>query len=179
MREQTVAERYALALYEIAAESQSLEQLGEELLRVAGLFESSEELRILCAHPRFDQAARKRVLNELLERLALGPSVKHFTLLLSDRGRLSAIPAIQRAYQGFIDRALGRARGVVTSAAPLNDEIRAELKSALDSLSERDVVLEERVDEALIGGLVVDLGGRVYDGSVRTRLEGIAQTLLA
>ena len=71
MREETIAERYALALYEIAAEADKLEQFNEELGRVAGLFESSSELQTLCAHPRFDQATRGRVLGELFERLAL------------------------------------------------------------------------------------------------------------
>lgn len=179
MREETIAERYALALYEIAAEADKLEQFNEELGRVAGLFESSDELRTLCAHPRFDQATRGRVLGELFERLALSPTVKHFTLLLSDRGRLRALPAILKAYQLFVDRALGRARGLVQSAAPLNDKIRAELKEALSALSGREVLLEEEVDASLIGGLVVALEGRSYDGSVRARLRGIAQTLRA
>jgi len=179
MREISIAERYAIALLDIAVEKKAVEKFGEELARVVKLFEDSRELRTVVTHPRVDLETRKRVLGELMARTMVNPTCQNFIYLLVDRKRISALKLIMERYAELVDKHLGRVRAEVTSARPLSAPERARLTAALSKTTGKQVVLAERVDPALIGGVITRMGGKVIDGSVRARLAALRARLTA
>lgn len=177
MREDTVAERYARALLEIGVERGTLESLGDELGRVSALFAQSEELRTLMKHPSFTTETRKGVLGELMERVIVSPTCRNFMLLLVDRGRISLVENIERVFGDLVDRHLGRVRATVTSAQPLSEPDRKRLERALSSATKKQVILDTQIDTSVIAGMVTEVDGRVFDGSVRTSLSKMGARL--
>lgn len=179
MREDTIAERYARALLEIGVERGTLDTLEDELGRVSNLFKLSDELRQLVRHPSFDAETRKNVLIELMERLILGPTCRHFVLLLVDRGRISMIEKITQVFSQLVDAHSGRVRAKVTVAQPLSDIDKKRLERSLAAATGKQVILEHHVDSSVIAGVVSEVDGRVFDGSVRTRLNTLGARLRA
>jgi F-type H+-transporting ATPase subunit delta len=174
----SVSRRYARALFSIGVDRGSFEQLGKELDAVADLLTGSAELRQALENPVFKGSEKRAVLQSLLPRVAPTPDVQKFVLLLLERRRLPAVPAIARAYREMADLHTGRVRAHVTSAQPLGP---AELERVRQSLARRtgkQVILEASVDPALIGGLVARVGDLVLDGSVRTQLGALRDRLL-
>jgi F-type H+-transporting ATPase subunit delta len=179
MREDTIAECYARALLEIGIERKSLDNLGTELDRVNQLFNQSEDLRVLARHPSFDVETRKKVLGELMERVIVGPTCRNFVFLLVDRGRISMINHITRVFGELVDAHLGRVRAKVTVAQPLSDIDKKRLERSLSTTTGKQVILEHSVDASVIAGVVTEVDGRVFDGSVRARLNTLGARLRA
>lgn len=179
MREITIAERYAIALIEIGAEKQNLDGLGQELNRALNLFKQSAELGTIMAHPRVSVDARKKVISELMSRVTIGPTCQNFVKLLIDRKRISLLSAIIDHYHHLVDVRLGRVRAEVISAAPLEDHEVNQLRDALGKHTGKEVIIERRVDDRLIGGVITRVDGKVIDGSLRARLSGLEDQLRA
>lgn len=177
MSNAVIHQRYAQALLAIGLEKKNFEQLGRELDRVAGLFERSGELRELMRNPKFNVEKRKEVLGDLLKRLMVSPLTRNFLFLLTDQNRIRSLLEITRAYHELTDDHSGRQRARVTVAAALTDAEVARLKSALQKMTGEQVVLEIKEDPAILGGVITRLGGKVYDGSVRTQLENMKQRI--
>jgi F-type H+-transporting ATPase subunit delta len=179
MRQDTIAERYARAFLDIGVDKGNLETLGAELARVDKLFQSSEELRVLVRHPSFDVETRKRVLDELMGRLVVSPTCRNFVFLLTDQGRISLISHIAEVFNILVDRHLGRVRAKVTVAQPLSDLNRGRLERALAASTGKQVIIDVEVDTVIIVGVITELDGQVFDGSVRTRLNSLGDRLRA
>ncbi len=176
MSSPAIAQRYARALLDIGLDRKNFEQLGRELDRVAGLYEA-RELRELFRNPKFGASARKEVLGELLRRLMVSPICRNFLLLLVDRGRIGALPAIAAAYHELADEHAGRMRARVTVAKRLSEPEAARLRTVLQKVTGRQVVVEQDEDPAILGGVIAHIGGKIYDGSVRTQLQTLKTEL--
>lgn len=179
MREDTIAERYARALLEIGVERGTLENLGNEINRVNKLFIQSEELRKLMVHPSFSVEVRKNVLGELMERVIVGPTCRNFMFLLLDRGRINILDSITKVFGQLVDKHLGRVRATVTVAKALSLPDKTRLERALGNNTGKKVLIETKVDPSIIAGVVTEVDGRVYDGSIRTSLKQIGSRLRA
>jgi F-type H+-transporting ATPase subunit delta len=118
------------------------------------------------------------VLQGLLPRIAPARQVQSLALLLLERGRIAALPAIARAYEEMCDQKLSRARARVCSAQPLDIASEAEIRKALERRTGKKILMTTEVDEALIGGVVAHVAGLVLDGSVASRLESLKNRLL-
>jgi F-type H+-transporting ATPase subunit delta len=177
VRAPIIAERYAEALLGIGLERKSVEQLGRELDRVAELFKQAPELRELFRNPKFDADVRKRVMGELLQRVLVSPTVRNFLNLLIDRHRIAHLEDITTAFHALADEKSGRIRAEVISARALGPAEQARLRTILQKVTGKQVVLDERQDPSIIGGVITRVGDRVYDGSVRSRLEGMRNRL--
>jgi F-type H+-transporting ATPase subunit delta len=173
-----VANRYARALYELGQEKGLSDLLGAELEALATTFATSSELRQTLENPVFKLSERRAVLEKLLPRLAPSRELKNFALLLLERGRIGALPAISRAYRAMVDTGLGRVRAVVTSAQPLDALTQAAVQRALEKRTGRKVLLSTVVDPGLIGGIIARVGDLVFDGSLRSRLDTLRARLL-
>ncbi|MFO0002631.1 MAG: ATP synthase F1 subunit delta [bacterium] len=114
----------------------------------------------------------------MLPGLGLHPHVASFLRLLLDKDRFAALADIAREYRALADAEAGRVRATVTTAAELTPATRDAVANALVRSTGKKVVLETRVDPALLGGLVAQVGGRVYDASLRTRLERLQLSLV-
>ena len=171
-----IGERYAKALLGIGVDSNSHEQMGRELTRVAALFEF-DAVKQLFANPKFDAATRKAVLGDFLAELTVSPTARNFLFLLVDRNRIANLPEIVDAYNQLCDDATGKVRAKVKVAKTLSDADMERLRAVLQTVSGRNVVVEQEVDPSLIGGVVTHLDGRVYDGSIKNQLETMRASL--
>lgn len=174
-----VARRYASAMIEVAAEAGAIERVGSDLDRFVALLAAGEgALRDALCTPVFTVEERERVLQTLMPRLDLHPLTRNLLLLANQKRRLPLIDAIARAYRDRADERAGRARVQVTTADPLTPPLEAEIRAAMERLTGKQVVLELQVDPSLIGGLVARVGSKVYDSSIRTRLQNLKLSLL-
>ena len=177
MREPTIAERYALALLDIGVDRGNFEQLGRELDRVKGLFNSAE-LSELFRNPKFDAETRKKVLAELLRRVMVSPVCRNFLFLLVDRARIALFPEIVDSYHALADEHAGRLRATVTVARRLSEPDAARLKTVLQKATGQAVLVEQVEDPSIIGGVITRIGGKIYDGSVRAQLDALRAGLV-
>lgn len=174
----SLSRRYAKALLSIGVESQTYDAIGKEIDRMATTITNSPELRAALSNPSFSGDKRRAVVEDLIKRLALSKPVRSFILLLLDKGRLDRLPVIARAYQGLVDEHANRVRATVTSPKALDPATADRIKKALEKQTGKTVVLEQKQDPSLLGGMTTQLGDTVYDGSVRTQLEQLRASLL-
>jgi F-type H+-transporting ATPase subunit delta len=172
-----LARRYARALLELASEQKQIERVGKDLAGLSAMWDASPELRELFGNPQFSVAARKGVLSELLARAGVSPIVRNTALYLADHNRVPALPHIARAFAALAERAEDAVRAEVTSAAPLSEAYYAQLQKALETATGMKVTIERKTDATLIAGVVTRVGDRVFDGSVRTRLAELKESL--
>jgi F-type H+-transporting ATPase subunit delta len=174
----SVARRYARALFDIGLDKTLYEVFGSELAALAATYEGSAELRQTLENPVFKLDQRRGILEKILPRVAPSQDVRSFALLLLERGRINALPAIARSYKELVDEKLGRLQATVTSAQPLDAATAASVQRALERRTGKKVVLSTSVDPTLIGGIVARVGDLVFDGSLKTRLEGLRTRIL-
>jgi F-type H+-transporting ATPase subunit delta len=173
----SLARRYARALFELARESGTVAAAGEELARAASTF-AEPTIASVVLNPGIAAAARRAMVGRVVDRLGMSATVGNLIRLLADRDRLRLLPDVVRAYEWFVDRELGRARVAIRSATALSDTQRTELEGLARRLTaSREVVASVAVDPDLLGGVVLDVGGTVYDGSVKTQLERLADRM--
>jgi F-type H+-transporting ATPase subunit delta len=172
-----LALRYAEALYELAAEKQALDGVERELGIVEETLAAHDELKTLIYHPQMPLAAKR----ETVERV-FGPQVseyvRNFLLLLVDKRRETALPAIIREYKVLANKARNIAEAEVTTARPLAEGDKQALAAKLSAVTGKTVVLNARVDDRIVGGVVVKIGDKLIDGSVVRQLEALRTALL-
>ncbi len=172
------ARRYARALFMLGSEQGDVEQLSRELDAVAATVKGSAELAKLLSDPVVSPADRKAVMTEVLTRLGVSPTARNAALLLTDRRRGALLPEVADALRVLGDEKAGKVQAEVTSAVPLGEGQYQRLTSVLEKLTGRKITLQRKVDPSLIGGVVTRIGDKVYDGSVRTRLEELRQAAM-
>lgn len=173
----SIARRYAKALMGIGTEDKQFERYGKDLEQFAVLLANKELLDTL-ENPSHLMSQRKAIVQDIITRMHPAKAVRSFVMLLMDRNRISALPSIAREYQALADAQAGRVRAKVTSAHKLELSMVAQIKGALAKKTGKKVILEQGTNPELIGGLVTQLGSIVYDGSIRTGLEQMRQSLL-
>jgi F-type H+-transporting ATPase subunit delta len=165
-----VAERYASALFDLARDSASIEKVEDELRTMAAAVEESEELRRLVQSPVFSADEQERAIGAVAEHLRIAGLTANFLRLVAKNRRLWALSHMIRALRRLAATHRGEVAAEVVSAHPLKNEQVAALKAALKEKIGKDVTLETRTNPALLGGLVVKVGSRMIDTSLRTRL---------
>jgi F-type H+-transporting ATPase subunit delta len=170
----SVARRYAKAVFALAQEAQALDFTGAELDRLATLA-ADPALAPMLANPLLSPAARRTIAQTLAEQLGLRPLTRNLLLLLADQQRLDHLAGIAAHYRRRLDDTFGRVRATIVSATALSAAQQAQLTDTLAQASGKQVLVTARVDPALLGGVVVDMDGTVYDGSVRTQLVRLAR----
>ncbi|NBD10318.1 ATP synthase F1 subunit delta [Corallococcus silvisoli] len=175
----SIARRYARAILDVAAEGNRTDVVAEQLNAFADVVGKSPELSDVLLNPAYSRAQRSRVVEAVLQSLPVTaePALANALRLLVDRNRLSYLPDIARLYRDMADARAGRVRGQVTSAVPLTPDAVTRLQQSLQQLTQRNVVLETRVDPALLGGVSAQVGGTLYDGTLRTQLEEMRRQL--
>lgn len=174
----SIARRYARALLDVAAEAQRTDAVAEQLSSFVSALDNSRELEDVLLNPAYTRAQRTQVVEALMQLMGpFEPVLANTLRLLVDRARLTYLPDIARVYRDMADARAGRARGMVTSAAPLAPDALEDLRKNLQQITQRNVVLETRVDPNLLGGVSAQVGSVLYDGSVRTQLEHMRREL--
>jgi F-type H+-transporting ATPase subunit delta len=174
----SLGRRYAKAVIDLARERGALASVGEELSRAAATF-AQDDLKGLVLNPGIGAAARRNIVGQIVERLGLSPIVGDLVRLLAARDRIGVLPDVARAYERLVDRELGRARVAIRSAAKLEPEQLTALEALAKRLTGASlIVVSTKVDPELIGGVTLAVGGTVYDGSVKTQLERLADKMV-
>lgn len=174
----TVAARYARALYELAVEHQAGDKIGVELQQIVTTIQQIPALGEALASSIIPGEAKKNIVGEVFSE-QISPLTFNFLQLIIDKKRISELPAIHRRYQEMLRASQGVIAGEVISAVPLDEAELSRLASKLQQATGKQVELQTRVEAELIGGLVVRIGDRVIDGSVRTQLATLRQVLTA
>lgn len=172
-----VAGRYASALFDLAREQDEVADVEADLGRFETLVRESDDLGRLVASPAFSAEDQVKGVSGVLDRANIGGLAGNFIKLAARNRRLFAVLDMVRDYRKLASAARGEATAEVVSAEPLSDAQEAALKDALRESAGRDVALTKRVDPDLIGGLIVRLGSRQVDTSLRTRLAGMKKAM--
>jgi F-type H+-transporting ATPase subunit delta len=172
-----IARRYAKALLLIGKEDGEAETYREELDGIAGLISESRQLEQAISNPLYDASGRKKVLQAIVEKLELSDAMRAFLLLLFDKGRFGFISDINEFYQKLADELKGIARATLVSATELSDEAIEKIQEALSQKTGKSVRLEVQQDPSLIGGIVTRIGDLVLDGSIKTQLLSMRESL--
>ena len=172
----SVARRYAKAIAATAREERSLEETGEELRALGALAHDPETAAVL-SNPLLSGDRRRALVGSIAEQLKLRPMTRNFLNLLADHKRLDQLTAIAEQYERLVDQALGRVRARIVSAAEISADEQRTLVASLERLTGKTVLAERVVDPELLGGMLVEVEGKVYDGSLRTQLERLAANI--
>ncbi|HEY6418536.1 MAG TPA: ATP synthase F1 subunit delta [Candidatus Binataceae bacterium] len=175
MRGSRVAKRYARALLELAERGQ-VEKWGEELDRLAAMVEAPE-LMVRLTSPELSETARQEAMAKIAEKLELSFPLRSLAVVIARHGRIADIGAIAESYGDQVDTLLGRARATLTFALSPSDFEVARAVAALEKIASKKVIPTVKVDKELLGGVVAELGGKIYDGSLSTRLADARRRL--
>jgi F-type H+-transporting ATPase subunit delta len=169
-----MAGRYAGALFELARESKAIDAVKSDLDRFDGLLNESADLKRLVRSPVFGADEQLKALSVILERAGIGGLAANFLRVVTTNRRLFAVRDMIRAYRALVARHRGEVTAEVTVAEPLNDSNLGALKDALKNVTGgKEIDLDVQVDPAIIGGLIVKVGSRMVDTSLRTKLNAI------
>jgi F-type H+-transporting ATPase subunit delta len=172
----SLGRRYARAMLALARDAGRLDAVGTELRTLAAVF-AEPSLAAVVSSPILGASERREIAERVVAAAKPSMEVANLVRLLAQRERLPQLPDIVRAYDALVDRELGRVQVGIRSAAPLADEMLAEIEALARRLAGKDVVVTAAVDTALLSGVVLDVGGTMYDGSVRTRLERMSRSM--
>jgi F-type H+-transporting ATPase subunit delta len=179
VRQARIARVYVESLLPVATRAGQAEDLGDELdMLVRDVLGQHRQVAAFFTSPALTRRAREPILNASLKETA-SPLLRKFVGVLNQNNRLDLLPAIAAAYREALDERAGRVRVWVRSAAPLGDNERDELRRTLAQSLGKEPILAVRVDPELLGGLMIQVGDRVYDSSVRSRLDALRTQLLA
>jgi F-type H+-transporting ATPase subunit delta len=172
-----VAGRYATALFELALEQKSVDAVKADLDRFAAMVEENPELERLVKSPVFTAADQAKALAAVLSNAGIGGLAANFLLLVASNRRLFTVGQILKAFRLLVAQHKGEVTAEVTVAEKLDDKHLGALKSALKNVTGKDVDLDVKIDPSIIGGLIVKLGSRMVDTSLKTKLNAIKHAM--
>jgi F-type H+-transporting ATPase subunit delta len=176
MIEGRLSRRYTRALFQLAREAGEEEIIGSEIERFFSVYSGSDLQKVLI-NPAFAIGTRKKILTQVMQSQQLSSLTVKFLSLLLERDRLLELAGIVSCYRRLLNEAKGRVEAKVVSPNALDAALVEQLRERLRGLSGKDVVLQQETDPSLLGGLLVELEGKIYDGSIRAQLEKMKQRI--
>ena len=173
----SLAGRYALALFELARDEKQLESVGASLAAVRQALAESDDLRALTTSPLIGRDEAVKAVAAVADEMKLDPLTGNFLGVLAQNRRLAQLGNVIRAFNNLAARHRGEINAEVTSARPLDDNQLDAIRQNLRTRMGRDIAVETHVDPAILGGLVVKIGSQMIDGSIRTKLNNLAQAM--
>ncbi|HVB36837.1 MAG TPA: ATP synthase F1 subunit delta [Candidatus Acidoferrales bacterium] len=172
-----LAQRYAAALADAAFARKEVDAIRRDLGEFVGMLENSPELRNVLTTPAIGPGAKKAVIGELAQKMALDVEVRNFLFVLVDHGRTGILSEIRQAFETESNARMGIVDAAVTSARELSAEEKSQLTKTLEHVTGKKVQMQYQLDASLIGGTTVRIGSTIYDGSVREQLERLGTRL--
>ena len=172
-----VSGRYATALFELARDQKVVDEVKADLEKFEAMLNESADLKRLVRSPVFAADAQSRALSAVLAKAGIAGISANFLKVLTANRRLFAVRDVIKAFGVLVAKFKGEATADVTVAEPLSDKNLDALKASLKTVTGKDVALNVKVDPAIIGGLVVKLGSRMIDSSLRTKLNSIKHAM--
>jgi F-type H+-transporting ATPase subunit delta len=175
--DQTVAKRYAKALFEIASQMNITTEVEEQLKALVTTIQGDADIEKFLHHPNISVSVKMDAVKNGFKG-GLSDVVVNTLQLLLERGREASVPALSEAYVKIANESLGRAKAVVRSPYPLSDKETEEITTFFSKLSGKSIRLEQQIDESLLGGIQVRIGDRLYDGSLKSKLANMHRALV-
>lgn len=172
-----VAGRYASALFDLANEQNQLDEVDKDLGKFQAMLDQSDDLNRLVQSPAFAAEEQERALGAVLDWAAIGATAGNFLKVVTRNRRLFAAEDMIKSYRALLARHRGEVVAEVKSAVALSEAQLAALKDKLKSANGKDVRLDASVDPSLLGGLVIKVGSRMFDSSLRTKLANLKVVL--
>ena len=178
MSVETVARRYALALADVVIKTNETDSVKTELKSWEQLINANSDLQTAFRSPAISHANKEKVLESLIAKTQPTKTTANFLRVLLRNSRLTEIGEINEKFSSVLEERSGVVAAQVTSARPLAENVKTEMKSNLEKMTGKTVNLNFETDETLIGGVVTRLGSTVYDSSVKTQLEELKQQMI-
>jgi len=172
-----ISKRYAKALVELANEKDLLEPYAGELAQVNGLLQRETALRLLLESPTLAVEKKTAMMADVAQAMGCSEGIRNFVCLLTLKDRIQYISQIYTEYIKLADEIRGIVRARVESATKLTKAQVESIKEGLEQQTGKTVSLNTKVNSALLGGLRAEVGGKVFDGSIKTQLQRIEDTL--
>jgi F-type H+-transporting ATPase subunit delta len=173
----TIARRYAKAILAIGKEEQKFVQYDHELRAFSEILDKFPDLLGMLTNPLYTAAARKNLLEAVLQKIKLSPVVKNFLNLLLDNGRIRYVRDIAAFHQKLVDDLSNICSATILSASELSKGVIEDIKKAIEKMTKKKVRLHIEVDPGLIGGVITKVGDMNFDGSIRTQLLSLKEAL--
>ena len=177
MSDSAIAIRYAKALLNIASDNQQVERYAEELASVAKIMKREDLLRLLLDSPTFALEKKTAIMHDIVAQLGLDEGLGRFLDLLLKKDRISYLPQIEISFRKFADELSGVVRARIRAARELSEPRVNAIRQELEKQTGKQIVLSLQTDQSLIGGLQAEMEGKLFDGSVKTQLKRIEETL--
>jgi len=168
-----VAGRYARALFDLATEHKAVADVASALSSFQGLIDESEDLQRLMRSPVFKSEDQSAAIEAIAAKAGIKGLALNFLKVMGGNRRLAAVPSAISAFNTLVSQSKGEATAEVTSAEKLSAKQLADLKAALKAATGSDVAIDAKVDPAILGGLIVKVGSRMMDNSLRTKLNSL------
>jgi F-type H+-transporting ATPase subunit delta len=172
-----VAARYASALFEVAQDAGSVDAVAGDLDRFDQVVQASPDLARLIRNPVFTAEEQERGVAAILSRVGIGGLTANFIRLVASKRRLFALPDMIRSFRRLVSDAKGIVQAQVVLAERPSDAVMGDIAAALREVAKAEVALNVKIDPSLIGGMIVKIGSRMVDASVRTKLNSIRLSL--
>ena len=173
----TIAKKYAKALLEMGLQDGNYEVLEQDLEKMAGLLRENKDLRVVLQSAAFPKPTRKAIAGKISEGLGLATTTIKFIELLIQRKRIDLLFEVTRAYRDLCDEIAGRTRTTLVTPLELPSGLVQEIRSQLESLAGKEVILSVERDPSLIGGFLTRIGNVVYDGSLKAQIAKLRDDL--
>lgn len=177
MRNFTVSRRYARALLSLGKEDGNYLKYGEELKAFTDLLKKETQARYVLQSPIYDFTSRNKLLKAILEKTGFSPTINNFIQLLFTKGRIRYVEDISVFYSQLTDELSNIKRAMVTTAIQLSDEIIQRIQTALKGVVQKEVIVTVNQDPSIIGGIIAQVGDLTLDGSLRTQLKSLKESL--
>jgi len=173
----SLAGRYASALFDLARDERQIESVSASLNMVKATLAESADFRALTTSPLINRVEAAKAIGPTAEALGVDPLTRRFLGVLATNGRLAQLDAVIRTFDRLAAEHRGESTAEVTSAFPLNDDQITALKANMKARGGNDVAIDAKVDPSILGGIVVRLGSRMIDASIKTKLNNLAYAM--
>jgi len=177
VRQTILARRYAKALFSLGKEKNKLESYNEALAAIAALYDEIPEVGDSLTTPLYPLDARQKVMKKIAQSVNADAILTAFLNLLVEKQRAGALPDIAQEMQVMVDKDKNISHGIVVSAIKLDSDLQGKIQATLEKITGNKVMLETKVDPSIIGGIIAKVSDLVFDGSIKTQLNGLKESI--
>lgn len=177
MKNTILANRYAKALFSVAQEENAFDEYAKSLTEIATAMSTQPEVKDGVTNPLYPVDVRCKVMAHIAEAMGASQVIKNFLDLVIQKKRAAFLPDIAEAFQTLIDTQRNICQGTVVTAMPLTAELNDKLQATLEKITGKKVVLSTKIDPSIIGGIIAKVGDLVLDGSIRSQLQGLKESI--
>ncbi|PLX48565.1 MAG: F0F1 ATP synthase subunit delta [Desulfobulbaceae bacterium] len=177
MKNAVLAKRYAKALFAVGKEEDALDEYATALGEFAAMVADNPELADALANPMYPLDAREGVMREIVKATGVSAIMGNFLNLLVEKRRADILGDVAEMFQSLVDDENNTCQGVVISATELSADLQAKVQETLEKITGKRVTVTTKVDESIIGGMIAKVGDLVMDGSIKTQLEDLKESI--